>query len=103
MLRCLTILTAATLFCALGHGQLWAQAGLRATLEKLDINQDGKIEPDELVVCLVSGNGLKDIATARSAVGQPQFIDLSLDAVKAAVFDNRPAPMHRQTESDGHR
>ena len=64
---------------------------------------DGKIEPDELVVCLVSGNGLKDIATARSAVGQPQFIDLSLDAVKAAVFDNRPAPMHRQTESDGHR
>jgi threonine synthase len=64
---------------------------------------DGKIEPDELVVCLVSGNGLKDIATARSAVGQPQLIDLSLDAVKAAVFDNRPAPMHRQTESDGHR
>ena len=64
---------------------------------------DGKIEPDELVVCLVSGNGLKDIATARSAVGRPQPIDLSLDAVKAAVFDNRPAPMHRQTESDGHR
>jgi threonine synthase len=64
---------------------------------------DGKIEPDELVVCLVSGNGLKDIATARSAVGRPQLIDLSLDAVKAAVFDNRPAPMHRQTESDGHR
>jgi len=64
---------------------------------------DGKIAADELVVCLVSGNGLKDVAAAQSAVGQPQLIDLSLDAVKAAVFDNRPAPARKRTESSKHR
>ena len=64
---------------------------------------DGKIAADELVVCLVSGNGLKDVAAAQSAVGQPQLIDLSLDAVKAAVFDNRPAPARKRTEPSKHR
>jgi threonine synthase len=64
---------------------------------------NGKIAADELVVCLVSGNGLKDVAAAQAAIGQPQLIDLSLDAVKAAVFDNRPAPGHKPTESSGHR
>jgi threonine synthase len=61
----------------------------------------GRLAADELVVCLVSGNGLKDIAAARSAVGRPQLIDVSLDAVKAAVFDNRPAQARKQTESTG--
>ena len=64
--------------------------------------RERKIAPDELVVCLVSGNGLKDIAGARSAVGQPQLIDLSLEAVKAAASGNRPAPAHKQSESTGH-
>jgi threonine synthase len=65
--------------------------------------RDGKIAADEVVVCLVSGNGLKDVAAAQAAIGQPQLIDLSLNAVKAAVFDNRPAPVHKQTESSKHR
>ena len=43
------------------------------------------IAADEFVVCLVSGSGLKDIASARSAIGQPQTIDLSLESVKAAL------------------
>jgi threonine synthase len=64
---------------------------------------DGKIAADELVVCLISGNGLKDIAAAQSAVGRPQLIDLSLKAVKAAAFGNRPAPVRERTESSGHR
>lgn len=51
--------------------------------------RENLIAPDELVVCLVSGNGLKDIAGARSAVGKAQVIDPSLEAVKAAAFDNR--------------
>jgi len=63
--------------------------------------RDRVVANDELIVCLVSGNGLKDIATARSAVGQPQLIDQSLDAVKAAVSGNRPAPARKQTESSG--
>lgn len=47
---------------------------------------DGKIVADELVVCLVSGSGLKDIATAREVAGLPRVIDPSLEAVEAALF-----------------
>ena len=43
------------------------------------------IAADEFVVCLVSGHGLKDTASASSAVGQPQTVDLSLESVRAAV------------------
>jgi threonine synthase len=64
---------------------------------------NGKIAADELVVCLVSGSGLKDIGAAQSVVGPPQLIDLSLNAVKAAAFGNRRAPAHKRTESSGRR
>ena len=43
---------------------------------------DKKIQADETIVCLVSGNGLKDIASARSVTGQPQLIDPTLEAVR---------------------
>ena len=44
--------------------------------------RDKKIQADETIVCLVSGNGLKDIASARSVTGQPQLIDPTLEAVR---------------------
>ena len=47
--------------------------------------RDRKIEADELVVCLVSGSGLKDINGAQAAVGGPLVIDLSIDAVRNAL------------------
>ena len=47
--------------------------------------RDKKIESDELVVCLVSGSGLKDIGSARKAAGEPRVINPSLDAVRAAL------------------
>ncbi|MDH3811395.1 MAG: pyridoxal-phosphate dependent enzyme, partial [Gammaproteobacteria bacterium] len=47
---------------------------------------DGRIAPDEVVVCLVSGNGLKDIASARKVAGLPQVIDPSLEALEAALI-----------------
>ena len=40
--------------------------------------RENKIESDETIVCLVSGSGLKDIAGAQAAAGQPQIIDPSL-------------------------
>ena len=40
------------------------------------------IEPDERVVCLVTGSGLKDAARARQAAGEPVIIEPSLDAVR---------------------
>jgi threonine synthase len=48
--------------------------------------RDDKIEADELVVCLVSGSGLKDIGSAQKAVGQPPVIDPSIDAVREALI-----------------
>lgn len=47
---------------------------------------DGRVAPDEVVVCLVSGNGLKDIASARQVAGLPQVIDPSLEALEAALI-----------------
>jgi threonine synthase len=47
--------------------------------------RDNTIESDELVVCLVSGSGLKDIGSARKAAGEPRVIDPSIDAVREAL------------------
>jgi threonine synthase len=46
---------------------------------------DDKIEADELVVCIVSGSGLKDIANARKAAGEPLIIDPCIDAIRDAL------------------
>ena len=40
------------------------------------------IDPDERVVCLVTGSGLKDADRARQVAGEPMIIDPSLDAVR---------------------
>ncbi|MCP4047202.1 MAG: threonine synthase, partial [Gammaproteobacteria bacterium] len=42
-----------------------------------------KVCEDELVVCIVTGSGLKDIANAQSTVNQPQLIEPTLEAVLA--------------------
>jgi len=47
--------------------------------------RDDKIATDELLVCVVSGSGLKDIANARTAVGEPLAVDPSIDAVRDAL------------------
>jgi threonine synthase len=44
-----------------------------------------QIEADELVVCLVSGSGLKDISSAQQAAGAPIVIDPSIEAVRNAI------------------
>jgi threonine synthase len=51
-----------------------------AGVKQMIRNQD--ISSDELVVCIVSGNGLKDINNARAVVGKPQLIEPSLEAVR---------------------
>ncbi len=47
--------------------------------------REQQIGADELVVCLVSGNGLKDVAHAGQAAGTPMVIDPSLAAVKEVL------------------
>lgn len=51
----------------------------------IELVNAGKIDPDERVVCLVSGNGLKDIARARQAAGEPTVVDANIDAVMKAL------------------
>jgi len=41
-----------------------------------------KIAADEIVVCLVTGNGLKDTHTAQQVVGKPTVIDCSIDVLR---------------------
>jgi threonine synthase len=50
--------------------------------------RDDKIKADELVVCIVSGSGLKDVAKARAVAGKPLVIDPSIDAVRDALARN---------------
>jgi threonine synthase len=45
----------------------------------------GQIDADEHVVCVVTGNGLKDIASAGKVTGQPRVIEPSLEAVQACL------------------
>ncbi len=47
--------------------------------------RDNTIDPDELVVCLVSGSGLKDIGSAREIAPEPLVIDPTIDAVRSAL------------------
>jgi threonine synthase len=49
--------------------------------------RDRVIEADELVVCIVTGSGLKDAAGAAKATGAPAVIDPSLDAVRGVLRD----------------
>ena len=50
-----------------------------AGLKKMILER--KVDNDELVVCIVSGSGLKDIANVQTVVGEPEVIEPSLEAV----------------------
>jgi threonine synthase len=43
---------------------------------------DGLVNPDERIVVLVTGNGLKDVASARKSVGEPFVVNKDLNDVK---------------------
>lgn len=51
-------------------------AGLKKMVEQ------GRLRPDERVVCLISGNGLKDVPSAMKVAGSPHLIDPDLAAFK---------------------
>ncbi|MEW6041716.1 MAG: threonine synthase [Elusimicrobiota bacterium] len=60
-----------------------AGAASFAGLVKLLIR--GKINRDEKIVCLVTGNGLKDISSAMRVAGEPVTITPTLDALRKAI------------------
>ncbi len=47
--------------------------------------KEGIVKPEERVVVLVTGNGLKDVASAMKAAGEPFVIEPSLEAVKRVI------------------
>jgi threonine synthase len=51
--------------------------------------EDGLIASDEMTVILATGNGLKDIQSARRAVGQPHRVRLDLADVKRIIQKER--------------
>lgn len=55
-------------------------AGLKQLIKKQQIDRD------ELVVCIVSGSGLKDIHSARLVAGEPLLIEPSLNALKECLL-----------------
>ncbi len=67
----------AGVFCEPAAACAWAAAREAA--------RRGVIGPDERVVCLLTGNGLKDIAAARRSVGEPVKVDPDPEAARAAV------------------
>jgi threonine synthase len=46
---------------------------------------DGLVNHDERIVVLVTGNGLKDVASARKSVGEPFVVNKDLADVKRVV------------------
>ena len=44
-----------------------------------------KLDADELVVCLISGSGLKDVTNAATAVGKPLTVDPTTESVREVL------------------
>lgn len=56
-----------------------AAAASWAALRQL--SESGNLDPEERIVCLISGNGLKDIAHARESVAAPVTVEADVEEV----------------------
>jgi threonine synthase len=70
---------------ARGSGVFAEPAGAAAHAGLIKAVADGQVDPEERLVVLVTGSGLKDIVSARRAVGEPLLVDKSLDDVKRVL------------------
>ena len=53
----------------------------------LKMLREGRIDPTERIVVLVTGNGLKDIPSAVRAVGQPLYVEPAVEDLQRVVED----------------
>jgi threonine synthase len=60
-------------------------AGVTGTAGLKKLAEQGRIPGDAVVVSLVTGNGLKDAASAQSATGEPLGIPPDMDLLTAAI------------------
>jgi len=70
---------------ARGSGVFAEPAGAAAYAGLVKAVADGLVDPEECIVVLSTGNGLKDIAAARKSVSEPLVVDKSLQDVKRAL------------------
>ncbi len=56
-------------------------AGAAGFAGLLKVVSEGKIDPEERIAVLVTGSGLKDVDSAIRAVGQPQIVEPTMDAL----------------------
>lgn len=70
---------------ARGSGVFAEPAGAAAYAGLVQGIKEGRISPEERIVILSTGNGLKDIASARKAAPEPLIIDKDLADVKRAL------------------
>ena len=47
--------------------------------------REGIVKPEETVVCMCTGNGLKDVASARRVAGDPTPVEANAAAAMAAT------------------
>ncbi len=74
---------------ARGAGVFAEPAGATAYAGLEKMREEGVVADDETVVCLVTGNGLKDVKSAIRVAGSPVSIDPTLDAFRAARSDRK--------------
>jgi threonine synthase len=65
-----------------GAGVFAEPAGAASYAGLVKAVADGLVSPDERIVVLVTGNGLKDVASARKSVGEPFLVNKDLADVK---------------------
>jgi threonine synthase len=70
---------------ARGSGVFAEPAAAAAYAGLVKAVEDGLVDPEERIVVLSTGNGLKDIAAARRSVAEPMVVDKDLAAVKRAL------------------
>jgi threonine synthase len=67
---------------ARGAGIFGEPAGVTAYAGLEKMREEGTISDDETVVCLVTGNGLKDVKSAIKVAGEPVSIQPTLDSFR---------------------
>jgi threonine synthase len=67
------------------EGVFGEPAGVTSLAGVLKLTREGRVSPDEKVVTIITGNGLKDVETAMKAVGQPTLIQNDPGDMKRTV------------------
>jgi len=70
---------------ARGAGVFGEPSGVASFAGLHKMLREGRLDPAERVVVLVTGNGLKDVGSAIKATGRPWLIEPTMDALKKLV------------------